>query len=163
MAPQVDDEVAHRLVAIGRVFFERLFDNRAQRLRNTGRQRLGRLVDERLQAVQIRLAFERFAAADELIQDDAKGENIAAGVERSPGGLFGRHVRDCAKDGPGAGSAEALTSDIGCGRALVQQLCQSEIGQLGIATARDQDVLGLDVPMQNAGVMRGGQPVADAD
>ena len=38
---------------------------------------------------------------------------------------------------------------------------QPEVGQLGVAALRDQDVLGLDVAVQDAGVVRRGEPIGD--
>ena len=43
------------------------------------------------------------------------------------------------------------------------QLRQAEVGQLRVAAPRDQDVLGLDVAMQDAGLVRRGQTIGDAD
>ena len=39
---------------------------------------------------------------------------------------------------------------------------QPEIGQLGVAALRDQNVLGLDVAVQNAGLVRRGESIGDA-
>ena len=48
-------------------------------------------------------------------------------------------------------------------RGRLAQLRQAEVRQLRVAALRDQDVLGLDVTMQNAGVVRRGQTIGDAD
>ena len=47
-------------------------------------------------------------------------------------------------------------------RGAVVQLRQAEVGQLRVAALRDQNVLGLDVAMQNAGLVRRGEAVGDA-
>ena len=42
------------------------------------------------------------------------------------------------------------------------EFCQAEIGQLGVTARGDQDVIGLDIAVQNAGLMRGRQTIRDA-
>src|SRR5207247_1180801 len=40
---------------------------------------------------------------------------------------------------------------------------QAEVRQLGVAALRDQNVRRLDVTVQDAGIVRSGEPVGDAD
>jgi hypothetical protein len=42
------------------------------------------------------------------------------------------------------------------------KLGQPEVGQLRVAALRDQNVLGLDVAVQNSGLVRHGEPIGDA-
>lgn len=59
--------------------------------------------------------------------------------------LFGGHVVDGAKDHAGAGQPGAIAGS--------DQLGQTEIGDLHPAATVEQDVLGLDVAVDDAGVM----------
>ena len=45
----------------------------------------------------------------------------------------------------------------------LEQLGQAEVGQLGVAVLRDEDVVRLDVAVDDARSVRGGQAVGDAD
>ena len=48
-------------------------------------------------------------------------------------------------------------------RGRLAELRQAEVRQLRVAGLRDQDVLGLDVTMQNAGLVRRGKTICEAD
>ena len=62
--------------------------------------------------------------------------------------------------GPRARLGHRARGIVGC-RGFVK-LRQAEVGQLGVAALRDQDVLGLDVTVQDAGLVRRGEAIGDA-
>ena len=103
------------------------------------------------------VAFERALAGEDLVEDDAEGEDVGAGVERFAAYLFGRHVADGAEDqaGLGGGAFE------GAFRRVRGQFRDAEVEDLGAAVAREKDVLGLEVTVDDAFVMRRGEPLRD--
>ena len=102
-------------------------------------------------------------SGQQLVEHHAEREDVAARVERLARGLLRRHVGDRADDhaGPRVRADHARVSRRR--RAGFEQLGQAEVGELGVAVLRDEDVVGLDVAVQDAGGVRGRQAVGDAD
>jgi hypothetical protein len=96
--PQSGNDLSHSLHAMGGVLLQRALDQGAQRLRNRFRQPIGGLMRDRVQDVEIGGPLERLAPGEQLVQQHGKREHIASRVERLPGCLLGRHVRDGADD-----------------------------------------------------------------
>ena len=148
-AAKIDDHLAHRLKAIGGIFLERLLDDHPQRSRYVRGQRIRDASDR------------RSLPAQDLVQHNSEGENVAARVDGASRCLLRRHVRR----GPDNDSPSCTQVGRSSERVVWQgvvQLRQSKVGQLRVATLRDQNVLGLDIAMQNAGLMRCGEAVRDA-
>ena len=116
-------------------------------------------MQHRLQHLQIAGAAERAAARDRFMEHDPEGEDVAAGVERPPGHLLRRHVRDGAGNRP---RTRRRGRRLKRRAVLLQEFRQTEISQLGVAAPRDKDVLRLDVAVEDARLVRERQPVADA-
>ena len=91
------------------------------------------------QHVEVGVALERLAAGGQQIQQRPDREQIRARVELGADRLLGRHVRELALDDPG-------------GRFLapVDRLGDAEVGQLHLAFAAEQHVLGRDVAVNDA-------------
>ena len=100
-------------------------------------------------------ALEGILQRQQLIQADAEGEEVAAGVEGLGGGLLRRHVGEFALDGAGLG---LLIAQVALGDAEVDELHDPVVG--------DEDVMRVDVamddmqgvavvPMQRVGVGEG--------
>ena len=159
-APEIDHQVAHRLISLGRVLVQGLLDHQTQAEGNVGADRRQLAVDHLLEDFQVARSLERLVARQHFVQDDAKREDIAAGVEYVPRRLFGGHVGNGADDRPWPGVA------IGPGRGQVRvafgQLRETEVCELGIAACGQQDVVGLDVAVQDPDRMRRGEPVGNA-
>lgn len=105
---------------------------------------------------------KRQRARDRLIENRAEGKQIAARVERLTTSLLGRHVSDRADCGAGAGKKSVMRrgNRLAFDRAFgFQQLRQAEIQDLGVAAIGDEDIRGLDVPMDDAFFVRGIQSV----
>jgi len=75
-APQIDDEILHVLIAVGRIFLERLVDDRAHRIGNARRQRRRRPVRDRLQQLEIVRGLERPPASERFVEHDAEREHV---------------------------------------------------------------------------------------
>ena len=112
--------------------------------------------------VEIGRAGERPPSGQHFVQHDAEREDIAARVERLSDACSGDMYAAVPTMTPAArahvGHRGAASSD----GARFVQFRQAEIGQLGVAALRDQNVLGLDVAVQNAGLVRRGESVGDA-
>ena len=93
------------------------------------------------------LAGERLPAGEHLEEHDARGVDVGAGVGDAPGDQFRRQVGDGAEQDAGAGGR-------GGGGAG-----QAEVGDLDPAVVGEDDVLGLDVAVHDAGAVRGAERV----
>ena len=95
-------------------------------------------------------ALEGQAARKHLVEDDPQGPDVGSGVDVLAEELLGRHVGDGPDGAAGPGQA-GLAGDLG----------QAEIGDPGDALLRDEDVGRLDVAVDDAVRMGGGQAVGD--
>src|SRR5262245_14665795 len=118
-------------------------------------------MDDGSQHLETSCAFERTPAREQLKENDAERKNIAARVERFSGGLLRRHIRDAA-DKKSRPRASRRKRRVVVFRGL-RQLGQTEVGEFGVAVFGDKDIGRLDVAMQDADIVSGGQSVRDAD
>jgi hypothetical protein len=98
-------------------------------------------VQDVIEHVLFRVAHERAAPTEQLVQHDAEAINVSAAVDAMPftAHLFGRHVR------VRAGAAAALL------RQVVLRYGQAEVGQVRPAAFVEQDVRRLHVAMIHLG------------
>ena len=88
-------------------------------------------------------------------------ELIDARIDRIAGQLLGREVRGRAGDRAGRGQVRiASTASTRSGSTAVLDAREPEVGDDRAAVARDEHVLRLDVAMDDAGGVRGGEPSA---
>ena len=158
-SPQVNHEVAHGLITLGRVLLDRFLDDGAQRLRDGSRQRRRLRVDHFLQELEIGRAAERSVACEQLVEHDAEREDVAARVELATRGLLGRHVGDRAEHD--AGTRRLRISRLA--RGLLGRFGETEVGELRVTALTHEDVRGLDVAMQDVGGVRSRERIRDAD
>src|SRR5262245_8727076 len=119
-------------------------------------------MENRGEDVGYRLAVERYAACDHLVEHDSEAEHVASGVDRSAAGLLWRHV-------PHGSHHRARLSGIPKRNALagnaallvVDQLYESEVEDFDIAVRPEHHIFGLDVAMDDAGSMCGGKRTRD--
>ena len=100
-------------------------------------------------------AHERPAARRHFVQNDAQREDVCCRAGLSPARLLGRHIGGCSQDGSWRRVLPESCRPFG--RLMVDDAREPEVEHLHVAVAPDHDVLGLDVPMDDAGRMRGGQ------
>jgi hypothetical protein len=105
------------------------------------------------------VATEGTLAHEHFVEHRAEREEIRARVERLPAHLLGRHVAHGAHDGAGLclGAHPGLR-DVSTSRDRARD---AEVEQLDVAIAGDKHVLGFQVPVDNAALVRGGQPARD--
>jgi hypothetical protein len=162
---QLAGEIARRGVTIVGRFLEQAGDD-AGELRRRARallvQRLGIGVEDRRQRVDRGLALEGGLAGHEFVENRAERELIGTEVDPPTGGLLRRHVAHRAEDGAGSRSGQIhlqrVLAGIGHRR---HDLRQAEVENLHVPVAGDHDVLGLEIAMHDAALMRGGEAVGD--
>ena len=125
----------------------------------------GSSLQDRRHRVARRVALERLLAGEQLVEDRAEGEDVRAVVDRQPADLLGRHVAHRAHDRAGLGVAAAGARRRArlLGRSRVDALGQAEVEDLDVAVVRHEDVLGLQVPVDDALAVRGGEALRDLE
>jgi len=161
-ALQIDHDLAHRLVAIRRIFFERLLDNQAQ-LRLHCKRRWS-VVCDAVQHIDLGIPYKRPTVAKQFVEHYAERKNIASGIYPPTRRLLRRHVSHSPQNDAWFRRPRAESSSYGVlVRRRIEQLRQPEVHQLCVAALRHQDIRGLDIPVQDAGFMGRRQPVGDSD
>ena len=121
------------------------------RLDRAGRSR-NRLVHVRVGDLDRIVAGVRLGTGQQLVEHHAQGVHVAARVGLAVGDQLGRDVADRADQHAGGG--RGLGTD---------RPGQAEVGDLDLAAVRDQHVLGLDVAMDQAGLVGGGDGAGHLD
>jgi hypothetical protein len=95
--------------------------------------------------------FERQSTGEHLVRDHAKGPHVRPSVDLRTLCLLRRHVGDRADDGAGFRHLHHGLRGVG------NHLGEAEVENLYLAIARQHDVRGLQVAVDDAGMMRGGE------
>ena len=160
-----EGEVAGGLEALRRLLFETAPDDPLGRERHV-QSRIGELrrvlLEDRAHRVGGGRACERAAAGEHLVEHGAAGEDVGARVRCLPAHLLGSHVADRSQDGAGGRVVEG-------GRRVPQALAAGWGGELGEAEVEDlhpavvrhEEVLGLQVAVDDALVVRRGETGRD--
>ncbi len=112
-------------------------------------ERLGLRVEDGLDLRRRGPLPEGAAAGDHLVEQDPQRPDVGAGVHRTAGGLLGGHVGRRPEGAAGAGQT-----------GLVHALGDAEVEDLGLAVRGHHDVAGLDVAMDDAGLVGAGKAAA---
>ncbi|MEZ4335977.1 MAG: hypothetical protein R3B82_05055 [Sandaracinaceae bacterium] len=99
-----------------------------------GRRRHDLDVADLLERGEVALADEEPLTGEQLVEDDADREDVAASIEREPADLLGRHVPELALQDARLGLAR-----------LAGRLGDPEVDDLRLAVVADQNVLRGDV------------------
>ena len=161
-APQIDDQIAHRLVAVSRILFERLLHDHPQRHGNIRAERRRIAVNDALQHFELAHPRERTPPGEQLVKHDTKGKDVASRVERFARRLFRGHVRDRSDDDAVVGDRFRRRHG-GLVRHSVGHLGETKIRELRVTVLGNEHVLRLDVAVEDAGLMRRRERVRDAD
>jgi hypothetical protein len=118
-----------------------------------------RLVENGVEDGSGTFALERKKTSGHLVQDDAKREEVSAGVEIFAEDLFRRHVGNGAQGGAGTGELIGVNADggesidgTGCtGESFaIGDFGEAEVEDFGMAALGDENVCGFDVAMNDA-------------
>src|SRR5690606_17522403 len=148
--PEILGESERGLVASIAVLLERGRDHDVEVARDVPvdlRGILGIAGEDLLVDAISRRGIERSNQRQRLVESDAEGVDIRSSIERDPvrRDLFGRHVRRRAEEISRDGESVAL---------LVLLANEAEVEDDGLAVRRDEDVGGLDVPMDQPSLVR---------
>ena len=92
------------------------------------------------------------------MQDHAEAEDVAAVIGIQSAHLFRRHVADGAHDHAGARRGAGIV--MSGWPVHLRHPRQTEIEDLGAAVARQQDVVGLEIAVDDTGRVRRARPLA---
>ena len=172
VAAELGEQVIHRREPIAGPHAEPAQHDRAQR---AGHPRPGRRWPDLARAHVVaelveRLAAERPAAEQRLVQRDAERELVGARIDVAAVELLGRHVRRGAEHRARRGELEVVDRGArasapgpGLGTDARPGRGEPEVGHADPAVRADQAVVGLEVAVDDAGGVRGGQPAAGGD
>ena len=112
----------------------------------------------------LRIALERTATGEHLVQHRAEGEDVASAIHRPAFGLLGRHVGGRAENRSPLGPQICRNRRRRVVPGLrLDQLGQAEVHELRLAALREHDVRRLDVAVDDAGGVRGAERARDLD
>ena len=139
-----------------RVFRQRLRDDRFELGRCVGSdlvQRARRFREDRRDDFVRGGPFERAAAGDHLIQNDAQAEDVCGRRDIAAADLLRRHVAKSAHGHTGSRlqqSGRVFAADL-------TELGQPEVEHFGVAIGSDDHILRFDVAVDDAGLVRRGE------
>ena len=110
------------------------------------------------------VAAERAAAGEHFVEDRAEAEDVAAGVHFLAFGLLGRHIGGGAYDHAQVGEVGIGEGGVfGAWRGGFSLLGKAEIDHFDLAFGGHHDVAGLEVAVDDAGGVGGGECPGDLD
>jgi len=165
---EVEREIAGRLEPLLRVLLQAVAQDSLQPRRDTlvrDREIRRILSQDRRHRVRRRIPLEGAAARQHLVKNRAESEDVASSVRGLPAHLFGRHVahRPHNDAGLGAGGVRRQVGARFGPLSGVRQLGETEVENLHPAVPRHEDVLGLEIPVDDALLVRGGQTLRELD
>ena len=167
--PKLDARLADVAQALLRVALQAALEQGPEpRRRSRGQLRpVGFAHQNRRERVAHGLAGEEPLTCQHLEDDDAKGPDVRTLVDAPAARLLGGHVPRGAEDEPCVGHLARHGRRPGepaaarRGRVVLPSLCQAEVKDLDGAVRRDLDVGGLQVPVDDAYLVRGFEPFGD--
>ena len=119
------------------------------------------LRQDRRDRVRRRVAPKRALTREHLVQDRAEREDVGPAVGRLAAHLLRRHVAHRAEDDAGLRPARSCAGPSAAGLVVDLQLREAEVEDLDAPVSREEQVLGLQIPMDDPLLVRGGEPPRD--
>ena len=157
---QLAGEVTGRGVAFVGLLREAALDDPDERRRYPGVEVLDRLrllLDDRGEGLDGARLVERLLSRQELVEDETEAELVGAEVHRAASRLLRGHVARGADDDPRRRLRQGLREVARGGGA--ERLGEAEVEDLHGAVARDHEVLGLQVAVNQARLVRRREPL----
>ena len=158
-------DVPGRLESTLAVLLEAVFDDPLERRGDVSPRlrELGRLPhQDRRHRLGVRVSLERLPAREQLVENRPEREDVRTVIDREPFHLLGRHVAHRPHDHPGLRVARARRgARLLALRDGLDPLRQPEVEDLEMAVSRNEEVLGLQVPVDDALLMGGGESLRD--
>jgi hypothetical protein len=150
------------------ILFQTVLDDVIQRRRDVAARlrQLGRFLhQDRRHRLGVGVPAESHLSREQLVEDCAERKDVRSMVDGKPLDLLRRHVARGPHDDTGLG---VLRAGRGAGlrigaRRLLDPLGQPEIQDLDAPVLRDDEVLGLEVPMDDPSVVRGREATRDLE
>lgn len=162
--PQAESKIAGRLEPCVRTLGHALAHEAHQFRRKLGtrNRRVRRfVVQDRRHGFRGRVALERSPPGHHLVQHTAEGKQIAASVDRQAAHLFRRHVAHRAHRRSGVGLGRRVRTGLGLCTNRQRDPRQAEVEDLHPVIAGQKEVLRLQVSVDDALGVRGGEPIRD--
>jgi len=161
---QIECNVARGVEALLGSFFQTVLDDALQRGRYAAiclRQICGIFFEDRAHGIGGSLAMKGALAGNHLVENCTEGEDVGAGVDGNAAHLLGRHIScgshdDAGLCGVGHGGERRVGGGIGLG-----ELGETEIENLHAAVFGEKKIFRLEVAMDYAFFVSGGQAVSD--
>ncbi len=167
---ELEREVGCRLEPVVRVLVEASLQDRLELLRNRrgvleAAERVFR--ERRAERLDGGGPPEGHLPRQHLEEESSEGEDVGAVVDRRPANLLRRHVPhrsdDDARDREAGGGLGLLQPFEGDGCLRLHELGEAEVEELHPPVARQEDVLGLQVAVDDAGGVSGREALRDLD
>jgi len=153
-------QIGRRLEASVGPLLEAAHDDSRERAGNAGRNRRRLILEDRVRFLDAGLGGERPAPREHLEHDDAEREDVGARVDRAARELLGRHVARRPDDDAGAGRRGRQRRRVrDVARRVAAELRDPEVEDLDAPAVGHEHVVGLDVAVDHARAVRGGEPV----
>ena len=162
---QGDDDLLGGLETLLRRLLDAAPDDRVEGRRDVPPRRgeLGRrLVQDRGHRVRGRVLLERPPARQQLVEDRPEREDVRAVIDGVAPHLLGGHVARRSHDGAGLGEIRDRHPAVSSGR-HAGALGQAEVEDLDVVIRQDEHVVGFQVPMDDALLVRRGDPLGDLE
>jgi hypothetical protein len=164
-AVEHEGEIARRLEARHRVLLEAAVDDaldrRRERTLGGARGLRRRVLEDRADRVGRRASGVQRLAFDHLVEHTAEREDVGPMVGGLAAGLLRRHVAERADDRVGQRRLPGLGRRAVAPDRRAGQLREAEVEDLDPFARQDEDVLGLEIAVRDAVVVRHGQALGE--
>ena len=167
---EVERDVVRGLEPLRRLFFQAVADDAFESWGDIGGGSTGAgrkvrrvFVEDGGHGFGTGIALEGALTGEHFVEDAAEAEDVRAVIDGVAADLFGRHVADGTEDLPGVGLRCGYGDSGGGfgGGVRFAELGQPEVQNFQATVAKYEDVVRLEVAVDDAFFVRGGEPVGE--